>query len=186
MYRDDLILQGLATSATSTATLAKRTGLSPASVGRGLQRLMEAGQVFSPVRGRYRLTAAGEALLRPADGDPAGTPAHAAEPASEPRPVEPEPPAVPDGGQIGSDERGAAVQQPGAAGAAPADPLSRRFDWLALALGVVLALGGLALIRLGMAILAAHTAGLRPSAPPAKLTQPAAPPPFWLGVGPAW
>lgn len=183
MYRDDEILQGLARGATSTATLADATGLSTASVGRGLARLMEAGHVFSPVRGVYRLTASGEALLGPPGED---RPAHAVGTASPPSSVQPEPPVAPDTGQSGTDERGAAMRKLDAPRAAPADPLVRRFDWPAVALGVVLTLGGLALTRLVLAVLAAHTAAWPPSAPPAEPTQPAVAPPFWLGMGPTW
>ena len=172
MDRDDQILHGLAKGATSTATLAASTGLSGSSVGRGLRRLIECGQVFSPVRGRYRLTAAGEALLGPADGEPAGTLEHSAETMDDQGPDVPESRAAPHAGQ-----------RPGTA---PADPLARQFDWPAVALGVVLALGGVSLVRLLMAILGTHTAVRPPSAPPARPPQPAAPPPVWPGMGPAW
>lgn len=71
MERDDLLLRAIAEGATSSAALAERTGLSPASVWRGLRRLMASEYVFSPTRGIYRLTASGERVLAPHGGDPA-------------------------------------------------------------------------------------------------------------------
>jgi hypothetical protein len=65
MDRDDLLLRAIAEGATSSAALAVRTSLSPASVWRGLRRLVAAEYVFSPARGVYRLTASGERVLEP-------------------------------------------------------------------------------------------------------------------------
>jgi hypothetical protein len=71
MERDDLLLRAIAEGSTSSAALAGRTGLSPASVWRGLRRLTASEYVFSPVRGFYRLTASGERVLAAPGGEPA-------------------------------------------------------------------------------------------------------------------
>ena len=76
MERDDLLLRGIAEGATSSAALAARTGLSLASVWRGLHRLIGSGHVFAPTRGAYRLTALGAQVLAPSAGpDPTSDPA---------------------------------------------------------------------------------------------------------------
>ncbi len=58
--RDDKILQVLAERPARTAEIAERAGLSLAAVKRGLLHLKEAGYVYAPTRGVYRL--AGRAL----------------------------------------------------------------------------------------------------------------------------
>ncbi len=76
MDRDDRLLRAIAEGATSSAALAERTGLSPASVWRGLHRLSGSGYVFSPTRGVYRLTAVGARVLAPSGApDPSSDPA---------------------------------------------------------------------------------------------------------------
>ena len=75
MERDDLLLHALAEGATGSAALAARTGLSPASVWRGLRHLMDTGHVFSGTRGVYRLTPLGEAVLAALSGTGGAGPA---------------------------------------------------------------------------------------------------------------
>ncbi len=80
MDRDDQLLRGIADGATSPAALEERTGLTHATVWRGLHRLEESGHVFSPARSVYRLSALGQTALslprqepampQPADGAP--------------------------------------------------------------------------------------------------------------------
>ncbi len=77
MDRDDLLLRAIAEGATTSAALAARTGLSPASVWRGLRRLIGSGHVFSPARGVYRLTASGERVLGLPGGEPPAAPGQA-------------------------------------------------------------------------------------------------------------
>jgi hypothetical protein len=77
MDRDDLLLRAIAEGATTSAALAARTGLSPASVWRGLRRLMGSSHVFSPTRGVYRLTASGELVLTLPGGEPPAAPGRA-------------------------------------------------------------------------------------------------------------
>jgi len=77
MDRDDLLLRAIAEGATTSAALAARTGLSPASVWRGLRRLMGSSHVFSPARGVYRLTASGERVLALPGGEPPAAPGRA-------------------------------------------------------------------------------------------------------------
>jgi hypothetical protein len=96
MERDDLLLRAIAEGATKSAALAERTGLSPASVGRGLRRLIASGHVFSPARGVYRLTSSGEHVLAsPGRGAAPAVPA----PQAAPEPTEqPSSPARAEGG----------------------------------------------------------------------------------------
>ncbi len=70
MDRDDLILRAIAEGATTSAAVAARTGLTPASVWRGLRHLSRTGHVFSPTWAVYRLTASGERVLALPAGDP--------------------------------------------------------------------------------------------------------------------
>ncbi len=49
----------------SSAILAEDIGIPPRSVRRRLRRLIRDGYVFSPVRGWYRITAAGVAAIAP-------------------------------------------------------------------------------------------------------------------------
>ena len=73
--RNDAILAGLAGGPLSTAELVERTGMIERRVERGLRQLVGADYVFSPVRGTYRLTARGRAVLpSPPESPPA--PAH--------------------------------------------------------------------------------------------------------------
>ena len=63
MTRDERVLLGLATERTTSAELAQWTGLKDRDVRRGLHRLIASGHVFSPERGRYRLTGLGRGLI---------------------------------------------------------------------------------------------------------------------------
>lgn len=182
MYRDDLIIQGLAAGATSTATLAKRSGLSTASVGRGLQRLMMSGRVFSPLRGVYRLTASGQALLGQPDQERPALPEPSAETASDQSLLKPEPLVTSGSHQGGPDEQPGTMEHHDA-DAVPASPaLARRFDWRAFGVGAAIVLGGLAFARLLHAVLRP-----RQVAPPLEEPgQPAASGSFPLGIGPTW
>jgi DNA-binding IclR family transcriptional regulator len=54
MDRDDLLLRAIAEGATTSAALAARTGLSPASVWRGLRRLMGSSQGLAAGWRHYR------------------------------------------------------------------------------------------------------------------------------------
>jgi hypothetical protein len=65
--------------------------------------------------------------------------------------------------------------------------LTGRFDWGAIAFGgVVIALGGLALGRRGLAAIAARRAALRPSVASDEAVQPRPSQPRWPGIGAAW
>ena len=48
-----------------TVELAAQLGMDDWTVRRGLRRLIDGGYVFSPERGRYRITALGVAMLAP-------------------------------------------------------------------------------------------------------------------------
>lgn len=48
-----------------TVELAAKLGMDDWTVRRGLRRLIDGGYVFSPERGRYRITALGVAVLAP-------------------------------------------------------------------------------------------------------------------------
>ena len=71
MTIDERILLELAKGPGSTATLAQALEWYPRSVRRRLRRLIRDGYVFSPERGRYRITRAGR-LAVDLDGE-AGT-----------------------------------------------------------------------------------------------------------------
>lgn len=185
MYRDDLILEGLGAGATRTATLADYTGLSTASVGRGLHRLTKAGHVFSPVRGVYRLTASGEALLGLPDGETAAAPEHSAEAASDQDPVQPEPLVGLGSRQLGPENQHTVLEHQ-EEDAAPTSLMDRWFDRGAFRVAVVLVLAGLVLGGLVLAAFAPRLAAQPPSMPPEPPGQPVGPRPFWLGVGPGW
>jgi hypothetical protein len=58
-----MLLTGLADGEESTADLTLSTGLPERTVRRGLHRLIGSGHVFSPERGSYRLTSAGDAVV---------------------------------------------------------------------------------------------------------------------------
>ena len=74
MDRDDLILRAIAEGATTSAEVANRAGLTPASVWRGLRHLIRAGQVFSPTWAVYRLTASGKRVLAMPEREPSAAP----------------------------------------------------------------------------------------------------------------
>ncbi len=59
MTRDELLLASLAAGETTTAELVRTTGVGERSCRYGLQRLIRMGYVWSPVRGRWRLTEGG-------------------------------------------------------------------------------------------------------------------------------
>jgi hypothetical protein len=159
----------MAAGASSTATLAKMTGISTASVWRGLCRLRQAGQVFSPVRGIYRLTPSGAALLvlpdrvPPAELEPSAVPA------------DDQPLVHPANSQSGPGDR------PDAKGetAPSSSSIANRFDWGTFGFGVVFVLGGLALGRLGLVLLAARHDAPPPFEPPEESAQPGAYVPDW-------
>jgi len=173
MYRDDLILQGIAAGASSTATLAEMTGISTASVWRGLCRLRQAGQVFSPVRGAYRLTPSGAALLVLPDRVPPA----ALEPSADP--ADDQPLVTPASSQSGPGDRPDTKGDREGEIAPASASVAGRFDWGAFGVGVVLVLGGLALGRLGLALLAARQDAPPPSEPPEEPAQPGAYVPPW-------
>lgn len=52
----------------NTLDLAAQLGMDDWTVRRGLRRLIHGGYVFSPARGRYRITARGVAVLAPLPG----------------------------------------------------------------------------------------------------------------------
>ncbi|MFZ0168988.1 MAG: hypothetical protein WAL64_06140 [Candidatus Dormiibacterota bacterium] len=63
MTRDEMLLTSLVGGEGSTADLTLFTGLPERTVRRGLRRLIGSGHVFSPIRGSYRLTSAGSAVV---------------------------------------------------------------------------------------------------------------------------
>ena len=63
LTRDERVLLGLATERATCAELAQWTGLAERDVRRGLHRLTGSGHVFSPERGRYRLTGLGRGVI---------------------------------------------------------------------------------------------------------------------------
>lgn len=67
MTRDELLLAALATGDTSTAALARATGLSERTCRYGLTHLVKTGRVWSPERGRWRLTDAGRMIASTLD-----------------------------------------------------------------------------------------------------------------------
>lgn len=180
MYRDDLILQGIAAGAVSTATLAEHTGISTASVWRGLRRLRQSGQVFSPARGVYRLTDSGAALLGLPDRVPAALEQSAE--AAHDQPLAGLQSTIAAGnGEIGPDRHQNAMDPREGVAALAFAAIASKFDWGALAVGMVIALGGL-----GLAVLAARRAATRPSVSPEEGPKPRASQPVWPGVGPVW
>ena len=188
MYRDDLILGGLAGGATSTATLAEYTAMSTASVWRGLSRLIESGHVFSPLRGVYRLSATGEALLGRPDGEPPAAPEQAATGADDQPLVEPGPLVTPGSSGSGPAGRHDAPEHDEAAVAPASVALAHRFGRRALVLGgvgiavggVAVAVGvGIALGQLRLAALATQRAAPPPSVAPEQAVQPAVYVPPW-------
>lgn len=54
----------------ASADLASALGIPERSVRRRLRRLIRDGYVFSPERGRYRITAAGAAVMAPLEARP--------------------------------------------------------------------------------------------------------------------
>ena len=62
MTRDELLLAALAEGDASTVALAGATGLSERTCRYGLAHLVKTGHVWSPERGRWRLTDAGRAI----------------------------------------------------------------------------------------------------------------------------
>jgi hypothetical protein len=66
LARDETILGLLRErGAASTLELVAQLGMDDWTVRRGLRRLIDGGYVFSPERGRYRITALGVAVLAP-------------------------------------------------------------------------------------------------------------------------
>jgi Mn-dependent DtxR family transcriptional regulator len=63
--RDEEILSLLSAGPAGTASIAERLGWYERSVRRRLRRLIKDGYVFSPERGRYRITAAGLGAMAP-------------------------------------------------------------------------------------------------------------------------
>lgn len=63
MTIDERILMTLAGGPSSTAALAADLDYPPRSVRRRLRRLIRDGYVFSPDRGRYRITRAGRVAM---------------------------------------------------------------------------------------------------------------------------
>lgn len=63
--RDEEILVLLSAGSASTAAIAERLDWYERSVRRRLRRLIQDGYVFSPERGRYRITAAGLGAMTP-------------------------------------------------------------------------------------------------------------------------
>ena len=63
MTRDELILATLAGGDASTAALSSATGLSERTCRYGTAHLIKAGYIWSPERGRWRLTEAGRAIV---------------------------------------------------------------------------------------------------------------------------
>jgi biotin operon repressor len=179
MYRDDLILQGIAAGASSTATLAEMTGISTASVWRGLYRLRQSGQVFSPVRGVYRLTPSGAALLVLPDPVPPAALEPSTLAADDEPLVEPGPLVTAAGSRSEPGGRHDATEHDDAAVAPASASIAGRFDWGSFGVGVVLVLGGLALGRLGLARLSSRQDALPRSEPPEEATQPGTYVPPW-------
>lgn len=62
MTRDELLLAGMAAGATTTAALIAATGVTERTCRYGLSHLITVGYVWSPERGRWRLTDAGLAI----------------------------------------------------------------------------------------------------------------------------
>lgn len=65
--RDEEILILLSAGPVSAAAIAERLGWFERSVRRRLRRLIKDGYVFSPERGRYRITAAGRGAMAPVE-----------------------------------------------------------------------------------------------------------------------
>ena len=66
MTRDEAILRLLSERGPAgTVELAAQLGMDDWTVRRGLRRLVDGAYVFSPERGRYRITARGVAVLAP-------------------------------------------------------------------------------------------------------------------------
>lgn len=72
MTIDERVLLILADGPSSTAELATALGAPPRSVRRRLRRLIRDGYVFSPERGRYRLTRVGRLVMDADPGEPGG------------------------------------------------------------------------------------------------------------------
>jgi hypothetical protein len=62
MTRDELLLAAMAAGATTTAALARATSLIERTCRYGLSHLIAVGYVWSPERGRWRLTESGRAI----------------------------------------------------------------------------------------------------------------------------
>lgn len=62
MTRDELLLAAMAAGATTTAALMGATGVTERTCRYGLSHLITVGCVWSPERGRWRLTDAGQAI----------------------------------------------------------------------------------------------------------------------------
>ncbi len=77
MTRDELLLAALAAGNASTAVLGRSTGLTERTCRYGLAHLVKTGYVWSPGRGRWRLTDAGEAIAATLLDLPAGDPIEA-------------------------------------------------------------------------------------------------------------
>lgn len=62
MTRDELLLAALAEGDTTTAALMRSTGMTERTCRYGISHLIAVGCVWSPERGRWRLTEAGRAI----------------------------------------------------------------------------------------------------------------------------
>ncbi len=177
MTRDELLLAALARGDASTVALAGASGLSERTCRYGLAHLRKRGYVWSPERGRWRLTDDGRAIAGSLSdptsaGDEAGTPT-AALPTTErgvPNGVD-DTPLLRSEPAPGSQTAG----QPSTGGetAQHTEGGWNVPDWLAWGLGL-LAVGVIALVY-GAARLAP------PAQPPTAPPQPPAPPPMPAG-----
>lgn len=79
MTRDELLLAGMAAGATTTVALIDATGVTERTCRYGLSHLIAVGYVWSPERGRWRLTEAGQAIAATLPSLPVAEP-----PAAEP------------------------------------------------------------------------------------------------------
>lgn len=70
MTRDELLLAALLAGESTTADLMRSTGVGERNCRYGLDRLIAAGYVWSPQRGRWRITAAGRAIASALPGLP--------------------------------------------------------------------------------------------------------------------
>ena len=74
MTRDERLLQALLAGELGVAELAARSGIPPRTINDGLRWLMGEAYVFSPTRGRYRLTGLGRRVADDLSRQPADRP----------------------------------------------------------------------------------------------------------------